>query len=60
MKEWMTIPEVARYLAVGVRTVYRMVAEGELQLVKMRRCSRIAGCDVLAYVERAKRCRASS
>ncbi len=47
----MKITEAAQELAVSVRTVYRMVADQQLELVKVRAASRVRRSDV----ERIKR-----
>lgn len=50
------VPQVAQVLSVSVRTVYRMIAEGELpRPVKVRGCSCLRAEDVASYVERLNR-----
>jgi len=39
-------------LGVSVRTLYRIIAEGELQLVHVRNCACIKEADLLGYIER--------
>ncbi len=42
----------AARLGVSVRTVYRLVAEGQLPLVHVRSCSCLKEADLIAYIER--------
>jgi excisionase family DNA binding protein len=44
--------EVAELLGVGKRTVYRLVAAGELDVVKVRSATRIPAAAVQSYVKR--------
>jgi excisionase family DNA binding protein len=50
----MKISDTARELAVSVRTVYRMVADQQLELVKVRGSSRIRRSDVERIKRRGK------
>jgi excisionase family DNA binding protein len=50
----MSTGEVARYLGVNTRTLYRMIDEGELPAYKFGRVIRLQEGDVLAFVERAR------
>jgi len=45
----------AERLSVSVRTLWRMVAAGELPVVHVRGCACIAEADLVSYVERSKR-----
>lgn len=47
-----TIPEAAEHLRISPRTVYRLVEDGELKLVKVRGGSRITGDSLVAYLEK--------
>jgi excisionase family DNA binding protein len=49
------VKEAAARLAVSVRTLWRMIAAGELPVVHVRRCACVAESDLLAYVQRNKR-----
>ena len=51
-KQLLSVPEVGHVLGVSARTVYRLVASGQLVIRKVRGCSRIGWCDVKAYLER--------
>jgi excisionase family DNA binding protein len=42
----------AHRLGVSKRTLYRIIAEGELRLVHIRNCSCLKEGDLVAYVER--------
>jgi len=44
----------AARLGVSVRTVYRIIAEGGLALVRIRGCSCLKEADLTAYVEKNK------
>lgn len=46
------IKAAAHRLGVSVRTLYRIIAEGGLQLVRIRGCSCLKESDLIAYVER--------
>jgi excisionase family DNA binding protein len=51
---WMSTPEVATYLGVNTRTVYRLIDEGELPAHKIGRVIRLQESDVVAFVERSR------
>ncbi len=56
----LTLQQVAERLAVSLRSVYRLMAEGELpQPVKVLGCSRIPEGDVVTLIEKLKRERRS-
>jgi excisionase family DNA binding protein len=42
----LTIPEAAERLRVSERTIYRMIADGELEPSRFRGCTRIAATEV--------------
>jgi excisionase family DNA binding protein len=50
----MSTGEVAEYLGVNTRTLYRMIDEGELPAYKLGRVIRLQETDVVAFVERAR------
>ncbi len=50
----LTVRAAARVLNVSVRTVWRMIADGELHAVRMRRCTRLAVAEVLGYLEQSR------
>ncbi|MGO9197079.1 MAG: helix-turn-helix domain-containing protein [Acidimicrobiales bacterium] len=51
---WMSTAEVAQYLGVNTRTLYRMIDEGDLPAYKLGRVIRLQEADVVAFVERAR------
>jgi len=48
------VREAAARLAVSVRTVWRMIAAGELPVVHVRGCTCVAEADLLVYIEKSK------
>lgn len=50
----MSTGEVAEYLGVNTRTLYRMIDEGELPAYKFGRVIRLQEADVLGFIERAR------
>jgi excisionase family DNA binding protein len=46
-------------LGVSVRTLYRIIAEGELPLVHIRGCSCLKEADLQGYIERNKESRSN-
>ena len=42
------IQDVSRFLGISPRTVWRMIAEGQLQAVWIRRCTRVSRREVEA------------
>jgi excisionase family DNA binding protein len=51
----MKVAEVAYFLGISTRSVWRLIAAGEFpNRVKMRRCVRLPRSDVSAYVEKSK------
>jgi len=56
-KRYLRIDEVARYLGISRRTVYRLIEEEKLEAVKIRGCSRVRWDDLQrfeAYLNDAK------
>lgn len=49
MSQLLTVPLTAAALGVSSRTVYRMVAEGELPVVMVRNRIRISTASIAAY-----------
>lgn len=45
------IPEAAAMLSVCVRTVWRMIAEGQLTPVRVRRCTRVPLAEILSILK---------
>lgn len=48
-----TVPEVAEYLRVTTKTVYKLISEGELPSFRVGRAVRLRRADVEAFVSRA-------
>lgn len=48
------IREAAAMLRVSRRTVWRMIADGQLHAVRVRRCTRLALAEVLGYSGQSK------
>ncbi len=46
------VAPAARRLGVSVRTLYRIIAEGGLQLVHIRNCACLKEADLQGYIER--------
>ena len=46
----LTVKEAAEKLRVSRRTVWRMIADGQLTACRFRRCTRLIRSQVLAYV----------
>jgi len=46
-----TVKEAAKLLCVSVRTVWRMIADGELTPFRFRRCTRLLLAEVLSYLK---------
>ena len=49
----LTIPETAQCLRVSVRTVFRLIQDGELKPVRIRGCTRLAASELAHVVDRA-------
>ncbi len=50
-KRYLRIDEVARYLGISRRTVYRLIEEEKLEAVKIRGCSRVRWDDLQRFEE---------
>ena len=48
------LKQAAARCGVSVRTLYRIIAEGGLSLVRIRGCSCLKESDLAAYVEKSK------
>lgn len=48
----LTIAEGSEYLGLSRSTIYRLIADGELRLIKVYSRSLLARCDLDAYVDR--------
>ena len=51
---WMSTAEVAHYLGVNTRTLYRMIDEGDLAAYKFGRVIHLQESDVVAFVQQAR------
>lgn len=49
-----TVKAAAELLSVSVRTVWRMIADGQLHAVRVRRCTRLSVSEVLTWIEGSK------
>jgi len=54
LKRYYRVDEVAEYFSVSVRTVYRLIEEGELGRTKIRGCLRIPITEIQRYENRLK------
>lgn len=55
MSELLTIAEAAARLRVSVRTVYRLIADRKLRVVKVRGSSFVRETEIGRYLENAER-----
>ena len=53
-QEYYTVPEVARKLHVSVRTVYELLASGEIPKSRFRTALRVRADDLAAYEAKAR------
>ncbi len=51
-KRYYRVEEVAEYFAVSVRTVYRLIDEGDLRANRIRGCLRVSVEEIMSYAER--------
>jgi excisionase family DNA binding protein len=51
LKRYYRVDEVAAYFAVSVRTVYRLLDEGDLQGCRIRGCVRVSAEEVRRFEE---------
>jgi excisionase family DNA binding protein len=45
------VKKAAAMLGVSPRTVWRMIADGQLRVVKFRRCTRLSLAQVMSYLQ---------
>ena len=55
LKQYFRVDEVADYFNVSVRTIYRLIEEGELARVKIRGCLRIPLEEIYNYENKLKK-----
>jgi excisionase family DNA binding protein len=48
-KQYFRVDEVAEYFSISVRTVYRLIDEGELKRTKIRGCLRVPLWEIERY-----------
>ncbi len=53
-KKVITVRAAANLLGVSVRTVWRMIADGQLHAIRVRRCTRLALAEVLRYLDQGE------
>ena len=53
-KQYYRVDEVARYFHVSDRTIYRIIDMGDLKVVRIRDCIRIAAEDIREFEERRR------
>jgi excisionase family DNA binding protein len=51
LKRYYRVDEVAAYFSIGVRTVYRLLDEGDLQGCRIRGCVRVSAEEIQRYEE---------
>jgi excisionase family DNA binding protein len=49
IKQYFRVEEVADYFSISVRTVYRLIDEGELKRMKIRGCLRVPLWEIERY-----------
>ena len=55
LKQYLRVDEVADYFAISVRTVYRLIDEGDLKRTKIRGCLRVPVWEIERYEKELKR-----
>ena len=55
LKQYYRVDEVAEYFSISVRTVYRLVEEGELGRTKIRGCLRVPVWEIERYENKLKK-----
>jgi excisionase family DNA binding protein len=48
--KFLPVKEAAKMLSVSPRTIWRMIADGQLTVVRIRRCTRVSLLQVLSYL----------
>jgi excisionase family DNA binding protein len=51
IKQYFRVDEVADYFSISVRTVYRLIDEGEIKRMKIRGCLRVPIWEIERYEE---------
>ena len=51
---WMSTKETCEYLGITLRTLYRMIDEGQLPAYQMGRVFRLQHSDVESFIERSR------
>jgi len=46
LKQYYRIDEVADYFSISKPTVYRLIADGEIQAIKIRQCVRVSAQEI--------------
>jgi excisionase family DNA binding protein len=49
LKHYFRVAEVAEYFAISVRTVYRLIDEGQLNRTRIRGCPRVPLAEIRRY-----------
>jgi len=55
LKQYLRVDEVADYFAISVRTVYRLIDEGDLKRTKIRGCLRVPVWEIERYEKELER-----
>ncbi len=55
LKQYLRVDEVADYFAISVRTVYRLIEEGDLKRTKIRGCLRVPVWEIERYEKELER-----
>ena len=55
LKRYYRVDEVAEYFSISLRTVYRLIDEGELRRTKIRGCLRIPVWEIERYENKLKK-----
>jgi len=55
LKQYFRVDEVADYFAISVRTVYRLIDEGDLKRTKIRGCLRVPVWEIERYEKELER-----
>lgn len=53
-RRYYRVDEVARYFHVSDRTIYRLIDMGDLKVVRIRDCIRVAAEDIREFEERRR------
>ena len=46
LKQYYRIDEVADYFSISKPTVYRLISDGEIQVIKIRQCVRVSAQEI--------------